>query len=67
MSEHVLSTPVWVFAVRLAQVLVSLIVLGLSADIAHDLYLDELGLAIAVVCIACLPSTSVTLLGWSVL
>ncbi|UNI23052.1 hypothetical protein JDV02_008895 [Purpureocillium takamizusanense] len=48
MSEHVLKTPAWVFAVRIAQVLGSLIVLGLSASIIHDLYLDELGLAIAV-------------------
>lgn len=46
---HVLATPVWVVAVRVLQALVALIVLALAADIAHDLYLDELGLAIAVV------------------
>ncbi|POR37837.1 Uncharacterized protein TPAR_01970 [Tolypocladium paradoxum] len=47
-SDHVLKTPIWVFAIRIAQVVLSLIILGLAADIAHDLYLDELGLAIAV-------------------
>ncbi|KND87289.1 hypothetical protein TOPH_08065 [Tolypocladium ophioglossoides CBS 100239] len=47
-SGHVLETPIWVFAIRIAQIVLSIIILGLAANIAHDLYLDELGLAIAV-------------------
>jgi hypothetical protein len=46
---HVLVTPLWVFVVRIFQILVSLAILGLAADLAHDAYLDEEGLALAVV------------------
>ncbi|PNY25350.1 Uncharacterized protein TCAP_04707 [Tolypocladium capitatum] len=47
-SDHVLETPPWVFAVRIAQFILSVIILGLSGDIVHGVFLDELGLAIAV-------------------
>lgn len=48
-KAHVLVTPTWVFVARIFQILVSLAILGLAADLAHDAYLDEEGLALAVV------------------
>ncbi|KAL7926271.1 hypothetical protein ACQKWADRAFT_282264 [Trichoderma austrokoningii] len=47
-QAHVLVTPLWVFVTRIFQILVSLAILGLAADLAHDAYLDEEGLALAV-------------------
>lgn len=48
-KTHVLVTPLWVFVTRIFQILISVIILGLAADLAHDAYLDEEGLALAVV------------------
>ncbi|GFP56828.1 hypothetical protein ACSS6W_004653 [Trichoderma asperelloides] len=47
-QDHVLVTPLWVFVSRVFQILVSVIILGLAADLAHGAYLDEEGLALAV-------------------
>lgn len=47
-KAHVLVTPLWVFVTRIFQILISLAILGLAADLAHDAYLDEEGLALAV-------------------
>ncbi|ODA79214.1 hypothetical protein RJ55_04807 [Drechmeria coniospora] len=47
-QADVLETPIWVLVVRIFQILLSVIILALAGRVAHDLYLDELGLAIAV-------------------
>ncbi|KAL6863865.1 G-protein coupled receptor protein [Trichoderma novae-zelandiae] len=47
-SGHVLVTPIWVFVVRIFQILISLVILALAARLMHDAYLDEEGLALAV-------------------
>lgn len=48
-TDHVLVSPLWVFICRIFQVLIALIILALAADLAHDAYLDEEGLALAIV------------------
>lgn len=48
-NGHVLVTPLWVFVTRIFQIIISIIILGMAADLAHDAYLDEEGLALAVV------------------
>ncbi|PHH86970.1 hypothetical protein CDD83_9473 [Cordyceps sp. RAO-2017] len=45
---HVLRTPAWMLAIRIVQLLLSIIVLALAGSIAHDVYLDEVGLALAI-------------------
>ncbi|RFU73627.1 g- coupled receptor [Trichoderma arundinaceum] len=47
-NDHVLATPLWVFIVRIFQVLLALIILALAARLMHDAYLDEEGLALAI-------------------
>ncbi|KAM4068046.1 membrane-associating domain-containing protein [Hirsutella rhossiliensis] len=46
--RDILSTPVWLLAIRIAQAVLSVVILGLAASVVHDAYLDELGLAIAI-------------------
>lgn len=41
--------PAWILALRAAQFLLSIIILGLAGGIIHWVYLDELGFAVAVV------------------
>lgn len=48
-KAHVLVAPLWVFVTRIFQILISVAILGLAADLAHDAYLDEEGLALAIV------------------
>lgn len=48
-SGHVLVSPLWVFICRIFQVLISLVILALAARLMHDAYLDEEGLALAIV------------------
>ena len=47
--DHILVTPIWVFVVRIFQILISLVILALAARLMHDAYLDEEGLALAIV------------------
>jgi hypothetical protein len=47
--EHVVATPIWMLAIRVAQFLVALIIVGLAGALMHDAYLDEEGLALAIV------------------
>jgi hypothetical protein len=46
--EHVVATPIWMLAIRVAQFLVALIIVGLAGALMHDAYLDEEGLALAI-------------------
>ncbi|PTB68721.1 G-protein coupled receptor protein, partial [Trichoderma citrinoviride] len=46
--DHILVTPIWVFVVRIFQILISLVILALAARLMHDAYLDEEGLALAI-------------------
>jgi hypothetical protein len=46
---HVLKTPIWVLVVRGFQIFISLVIVGLAGRLMHDAYLDEEGLALAVV------------------
>lgn len=47
--DHVVATPIWMLAIRVAQFLLALIIVGLSGALMHDAYLDEEGLALAIV------------------
>lgn len=49
-AGHVLKTPIWILVVRGFQFLFSLIIVGLVGTLIHDAYLDEEGLALAMVC-----------------
>lgn len=42
-------TPAWMVAIRGVQFFLAIIILGLSAAIIHWVYMDELGLAVAIV------------------
>ncbi|KAL7939779.1 G-protein coupled receptor protein [Trichoderma chlorosporum] len=55
-SDHVLVSPLWVFVCRIFQILISLIILALAADLMHDAYLNEEGLALAVAIITWLTT-----------
>jgi hypothetical protein len=48
-DDHVLKTPIWITVIRGFQFLVSLIIVGLAGRLMHDAYLDEQGLALAIV------------------
>lgn len=48
-GDHILVSPLWVFICRIFQVIVALIILALAARLMHDAYLDEEGLALAIV------------------
>jgi uncharacterized membrane protein YvlD (DUF360 family) len=48
-KDHILVAPLWVFICRIFQVLISVIILALAARLMHDAYLDEEGLALAIV------------------
>ena len=48
---HVLKTPIWVVVIRGFQILISLVIAGLAARLMHDAYIDEEGLAMAIVSI----------------
>lgn len=52
---HVLQTPLWITIIRGLQFLLALIILALAGRLIHDAYLDEEGLALAVVCSTKLP------------
>lgn len=47
--SHVLQTPIWMLAIRIVQLLLSLIIVGMAGKLMHDAYLDECGLALAIV------------------
>ncbi|PHH61445.1 hypothetical protein CDD81_353 [Ophiocordyceps australis] len=47
-GSHVLATPVWFFGLRIAQMLLCFIILALSGAVVGNVYLDELGLTLAV-------------------
>ncbi|KPM42983.1 hypothetical protein AK830_g3573 [Neonectria ditissima] len=47
-GDHVLKTPLWVVVVRGFQILISVIILGLCADLMHDAYIAEEGFSLAV-------------------
>jgi hypothetical protein len=47
--DHIIATPIWVLVVRVFQFLLALIILGLSGTLIHQAYLDENGLALAIV------------------
>ena len=53
-DDHILISPIWVFVCRIFQSLVSAIILALAAYLMHDAYLNEEGLALAIV--RCAPS-----------
>ncbi|TEA20667.1 hypothetical protein C8034_v008091 [Colletotrichum sidae] len=44
----VITTPAWVLAIRISQFLLAVIILGLSGAIIHWVYMDELGLSLAI-------------------
>lgn len=48
-ADHIIATPIWVLVVRVFQFLLALIILGLSGALIHQAYLDENGLALAIV------------------
>ena len=48
-AVHVLKTPVWMLVVRGFQFLLTLVIAGLAGRLMHDAYLDEEGLALAMV------------------
>lgn len=48
-SDNILHTPVWVMVIRGFQLFLSLVILGLAGRLMHDAYLDEEGLALAIV------------------
>lgn len=52
---HIIVTPIWVLVIRVFQFLLALIILGLSANLIHQAYLDEFGLALAIVSSQHLP------------
>ncbi|KAF7544298.1 hypothetical protein G7Z17_g10073 [Cylindrodendrum hubeiense] len=47
-GDHVLETPLWVTVLRGLQLLLSVIILGLCADLMHDAYLPEEGFSLAI-------------------
>ncbi|PHH82854.1 hypothetical protein CDD82_4587 [Ophiocordyceps australis] len=47
-ASHVLATPGWFFGLRIAQMLLCFIILALSGAVVGNVYLDELGLTLAV-------------------
>ncbi|KAF2825044.1 hypothetical protein CC86DRAFT_371497 [Ophiobolus disseminans] len=49
---HVVASPTWLFVVRIFQSILSFIILVLAADLIHDAYIDELGLALAIALIS---------------
>ncbi|PFH59217.1 hypothetical protein XA68_12648 [Ophiocordyceps unilateralis] len=57
----VLQTPAWVLGVRIAQSVLSLLILALAATIATRNYIDESGLALAVALMTWLAITYMTL------
>ena len=50
-ESRVARTPLWVVVVRGLQLILAVIILGLSAYFIHGIYFDELGFAI--VCVSC--------------
>lgn len=48
-APHVLKTPVWVLVVRVFQIIISIVILGLAAWIINGAYIDSAGLSLAVV------------------
>ncbi|RDA85930.1 hypothetical protein CP532_0804, partial [Ophiocordyceps camponoti-leonardi (nom. inval.)] len=60
-DRHVLRTPVWVMGIRIAQSVLSLLILALAAAIATRNYIDEAGLALAVAILTWLAITYMTL------
>ncbi|RDA95535.1 hypothetical protein CP533_1280 [Ophiocordyceps camponoti-saundersi (nom. inval.)] len=60
-DRHVLRTPIWVLGIRIAQSVLSLLILALSAAIATRNYIDEAGLALAVALMTWLAITYMTL------
>ncbi|KJZ73706.1 hypothetical protein HIM_06824 [Hirsutella minnesotensis 3608] len=46
-DRQILRTPIWILGLRIAQVVLSIIVLALAATAMRDAYLDELGLVVA--------------------
>ena len=48
-QEHVVASPTWLFVVRIFQSIVSFIILVLASAAIHDAYIDEEGLALAIV------------------
>lgn len=53
----VITTPVWLVFIRGFQFFLAIIILGLSATIIRWVYLDELGLSLAMVCLLILGNT----------
>ncbi|KAM4061428.1 hypothetical protein HRG_007341 [Hirsutella rhossiliensis] len=53
-SGHVLASPTLLFALRIAQAVLALIVLALASVVASGLYFNELGLALAMPIITCI-------------
>lgn len=48
-SGDVLKTPIWVVVIRGFQIFFALVILALAGTLMHDAYLDEEGLALAIV------------------
>lgn len=48
-ADHVLRTPLWIFIIRILQIVLSLVILALSAWFISGAYLDVMGLCIAAV------------------
>jgi hypothetical protein len=48
-GDHVLKTPLWMVIIRAFQILIAFIILAMAARLMHDAYLDEQGLALAIV------------------
>jgi hypothetical protein len=52
-GETLIQTPKWFIGLRVAQILVSLIIVGLAGSLIHGYYADSLGFAIASVSKIC--------------
>lgn len=48
-GKTIIPTPTWVLVVRILQIIISLIVIGISGWFIHGLYLSSLGFAIVCV------------------
>ena len=55
LDGDVLKTTIWITVIRGFQLFISLVVAGLAARLMHDAYLDEEGLALAIVSFSLLP------------
>lgn len=47
--DHIIKTPIWMLVIRVFQFLLALIIVGLAGTLIHQAYLDEEGLALAIV------------------